>query len=121
MFGLRKFVAAALLAAIALSACSSGSTSSPDGSTNALDATTVVPTTATVTSTTEAQLSTADEPLVECDTKVFRAAFNQGRTRDVSVAIYSGRPAKASLLFATSDHQKSARHRALHPRADSVA
>ena len=89
MFGVRKFVAAALLAAIALSACSSGSTSSPDGSTNALDATTVVPTTATVTSTTEAQLSTADEPLVECDTKVFRAAFNTKMVMDACTTTWA--------------------------------
>lgn len=76
MSGVKKFVAVMLLAGLGLPACSSGTAGNPAGSIVA-PASTVAPTSSVpAASTTVPALSTADEPLVECDVKAFRAAFN---------------------------------------------
>lgn len=89
MGGVRKFVAVAVLAALGLSACSSGSNTAPAGSTATEGSTTVAPGTSTVTPTTGAQLSTVDEPVVECDTKAFRAAFNTKMVMDACTTTWA--------------------------------
>lgn len=85
----RKIAAAALFATFLLAACSSGSNSKPADTTVAPSPTTVVPTTVAVTSTTEAQLSTVDEPVVECDVKALRAAFNTKMVLDTCTTTWA--------------------------------
>jgi len=89
MVGVKKTAAVILFLSVALAACSSGSKSEPADSADASVATTVVQTTVPVTSTTEAQLSTADEPLIPCDVKAFRAAFNTKMVMDACTTTWA--------------------------------
>lgn len=89
MFGVKKTGAVVLFLSVALVACSSGSTSAPAESTRDSVAMTTVQTAAAVTSTTEAQLSTADEPVIPCDVKAFRAAFNTKMVMDACTTTWA--------------------------------
>lgn len=89
MSGVKRFVAVLFSAGLGLSACSPGDGSGTSGTTVAPDTTGAAATTVPATSTTTAQLSTVDEPVVECDVKAFRTAFNTKMVMDACTTTWA--------------------------------
>lgn len=86
----RLVVAAAVLCS--LTGCSGSGGSTPDATTDgsvAESSTAVAPTSVAPGTTVAAQPTGADEPLVECDTKAFRAAFNTKMSMGLCTATWA--------------------------------